>query len=184
MAVGRSDTVVSPAAGMARDMSESTANASTATGSPTLSTLLDEVLKASMMKDKGAVLAAFAPDAIFIDPHYPTPEMRGLDEIGAGLDWAFMGMKRFGFTVIGSFMSDDGFSGAIEMNCEHELANGRMLSFPQVFVAEMKDGLLTRLRAYEPYGPGGLVMLVLKLQNWWLHHRPGRTVQERHRRSR
>ena len=32
---------------------------------------------------------------------------------------------------------------------------------------EMKDGLLTRLRAYEPYGPGAPIMTMVKLQNWW-----------------
>jgi len=124
-----------------------------------------------MVKDKVAVLAAFAPGAVFIDPHYPNPEMRGLDEIGAGLDWGFMGMERFGFTVVGLFVSEDGLSGAIEMDCEHVLVSGRVLSFPQVFVAEMKDGLLIRLRAYEPYGPGGPAMLAMRVQNWVLRLR-------------
>ena len=154
-------------------MSESFANASA--GSPSLRALLDQVLTASMEKDKAGVLSLFAPDAVFIDPHYPKSEMRGLDEIAAGLDWAFLGMERFGFTVVGSFMSDDGCSGAVEMDCEHVLTSGRVLSFPQVFVAEMKDDRLIRLRAYEPYGPGGPVMLVMKLQAWWLRRRRTRS---------
>ena len=101
--------MVPPAAGMAGHMSESSANAST--DAPTLRALLDQMLEATMVKDKAAVLATFAPDAVFTDPHYPKPEMRGLDEIAGGLDWSFFGMERFGFTVVGSFMSDDGNSG-------------------------------------------------------------------------
>lgn len=127
-----------------------------------------------MRKDKAAVLAAFAPDGIFIDPHYPNPEMRGSTEIGAGLDWGFAGMERMQFTVIGSFVSQDANSGAVETDCRHVLTGGRVLAFQQVFVAEMNDGLLTRVRAYEPYGPGGVAMFMIKLQNWWVHRRPGR----------
>ncbi len=177
MDVGPRDEVVSPAAGMAGKMSESSANGETTLGGPTLLGLLDTVLEASMAKDKATVLAAFAPDAVFIDPHYPNPEMHGLAAIEAGLDWAFVGMERFGFTVVRSFLSEDGYSGAVEMDCAHVLAGGRVLAFPQVFVAEMKDGLLTRLRAYEPYGPGGLAMFAMKLQNWWLNKRPGRKAR-------
>lgn len=152
-------------------MSDSATIGSTTPDVPTLRTLLDRVIAATMVKDKAAVLAAFAPDALFIDPHYPNPEMRGRDAIAAGLDWGFLGMEHFEFTVVGSFASDDGNSGAFEMDCEHVLVGGRVLAFPQVFVAEMKDGLLIRLRAYEPYGPGGMVMSVVRVQNWWLRLR-------------
>ncbi|WP_158600606.1 nuclear transport factor 2 family protein [Tessaracoccus antarcticus] len=150
-------------------MSESSARAST--HRPTLRALLDQMLEATMAKDKAAVLATFAPDAVFTDPHYPNPEMRGLDDIAAGLDWGFLGMERFGFTVVGSFMSEDGNSGAIEMDCEHVLASGRTLTFPQVFVAGMEEGLLVRVRAYEPYGPGGVAMAAIRVQNWLLRLR-------------
>lgn len=150
-------------------MSESTTNGAKASGGPTLRMLMEQVLDASMAKDKAKVLAAFAPDALFIDPHYPNPEMRGLKEIEAGLDWAFVGMECFGFTVERTFTSDDGNSGAVEMNCKHVLAGGRVLAFPQVFVAEMKIGRLTRLRAYEPYGPGFPAMQLIRLQNWWIN---------------
>lgn len=161
-------------------MSQSSANEATASGGPTLRILLDGVLDGSMRKDKTAVLACFAPDALFIDPHYPTPEMRGLREIEAGLDWAFVGMERFGFAVVRFFSSEDGNSGAVEMDCEHVLAGGRVLKFPQVFVAEMKDGRLTRLRAYEPYGPGFPAMQVIRLQNWWINLKRKRSSGSSH----
>jgi hypothetical protein len=48
---------------------------------------------------------------------------------------------------IGSFASDDGPSGAVEMDCEHVLAGGWKFSFPQALLAEMSNGLLTRVRA-------------------------------------
>ena len=152
-------------------MSDSATSGSATSGATTLRALLDRIIEATMVKDKAGVLAAFAPEALFIDPHYPNPEMRGHDEIAAGLDWGFRGMEHFGFTVVGSFTSEDGNSGAVEMDCRHVLSGGRVLEFPQVFVAEMKDGLLIRLRAYEPYGPGGLVMSVVRVQNWWLRLR-------------
>ena len=49
-----------------------------------------------------------------------------------------------------------------------------MLTFPQVFVAEMEEGLLTRLRAYEPYAPGAPAMLAMRVQGWWLRLRSRR----------
>ncbi|MEO7587259.1 MAG: nuclear transport factor 2 family protein [Arachnia sp.] len=153
-------------------MSDSSTNAPV--GGTTLRTLLDQVFDHTMSKDKAAVLAAFSPDAVFIDPHYPHPEMHGLDEISAGLDWGFAGMERFGFSIVGSFLSEDGNSGAVEMECRHVLVGGRVLTFPQVFVAEMEEGLLTRLRAYEPYGPGAPAMLAMRVQGWWLRLRSRR----------
>lgn len=161
-------------------MSQSSSNSPSGESSPSaLHALLHQVLDGAMRKDKPAVLAAFAPDGLFIDPHYPNPEMRGRKEISEGLDWGFTGMERMQFTVIGSFLSEDGNSGAVETDCAHILAGGRVLAFPQVFVAEMHDGLLTRVRAYEPYGPGRMIMTMIKLQNWWLHKRPGRTAPKR-----
>jgi hypothetical protein len=53
------------------------------------------------------------------------------------------------------------------------LKGGRSLNFPQVFVFEVRDGLITRLQAYEPYGPGGMVGLFLGVQRLLLGRRQG-----------
>lgn len=127
--------------------------------------LLQRNLDALMQKDKAGVLSCFAPDAVFIDPHYPYSEMRGTAEIAAGMEWVFTGMDRLGFTVIGSFTSDDGLSAALELDCSHVLVGGRALAFRQVLIAETADGLLTRVQAYEPYGPGGVAGFFMGIQN-------------------
>jgi len=114
-------------------------------------------------KDADAVLRLFADDAVFIDPHYPTPRMVGKAAIAEGLRWAFTGMKTFGFTIVNFFPSEDGQSAAVEMATHHVLKSGMKLDFPQAFVMETRDGLITRLQAYEPYGPGGIGGLILKL---------------------
>lgn len=117
--------------------------------------------------DLGAALAFFADDAVLIDPHYPVPRMVGKSTIADGLRWSFGQMKTFGFTVENYFESEDGKSAALEVETAHVLNAGMRLNFPQVFVVEVRDGLLTRVRAYEPYGPGGVGGIVLGLTRLW-----------------
>lgn len=125
--------------------------------------LFDGALYALRAKDVGALLAQWADDGVFIDPHFPEPEMRGHAAIAAGHRWAFAGMRRFGFTLHRWFDGADASSGAAEVATHHVLRTGRRLEFPQVFVVDSRDGLLTSLRAYEPYGPGGAAGALLGL---------------------
>ena len=56
------------------------------------------------------------------------------------------------------------------------------LNFPQVFVAESRDGLITRLQAYVPYPPPGICGLLTKLTRliWKLQGKlPKETTNER-----
>jgi ketosteroid isomerase-like protein len=116
---------------------------------------MQSVFDALARRDKAAVLAAFAEDAVLFDPHYPKPEMKGQAEISAGLDWGLSGMKSFGFRIVNFFTSDEG-KAAFEVDTFHVLKIGVKLNFPQVFITEMKDGKFTAMRAYEPYGPNGM----------------------------
>lgn len=125
--------------------------------------ILEEVFRAIEKRDRTAIMACFAPDAVVFDPHYPQPRMHGRAEIAEGIDWGLSVMKRFGFRTKRFFASEDGLSGAAEVNTDHTLKAGQNLKFPQVFVIETKDGLITALRAYEPYGPNGIGGLVLGL---------------------
>ncbi|HEY7356467.1 MAG TPA: hypothetical protein VH590_08365, partial [Ktedonobacterales bacterium] len=43
----------------------------------------------------------------------------------------------------------------------HILQTGKHLQFPQAFFVDTQNHLITRLQAYEPYGPPGMVGVVL-----------------------
>ncbi len=126
-----------------------------------LRTLIERNFAAVEAKDLEAVLQCFAEDAVFIDPHYPSPVMVGKAAIANGLRWAFKGMKQFGFTIVSYGEWADGQHAAIEMATHHILQTGMQLQFPQAFFIDAQNDLITRMQAYEPYGPSGLVGLVL-----------------------
>jgi len=125
---------------------------------------------ALMRGDKEAAIAAFADDAEIFDPHYPRPGMRGIAQIRAGLDWGFGSMRSFGFELKNYFPGKDGLSGVFEVDTHHVLKVGKKLDFPQIFVIETDGTRVTRLRAYEPYGPNGMggVFLGLERLKWKL----------------
>ena len=118
--------------------------------------IMEKTFRALETRDRAALLACFAPDARLFDPHYPQPTMQGIAEIAEGIDWGLKGVKRFGFTIVHYFGSDDGQSGCVEVDTNHTLNVGGDLHFPQVFIVETKAGLISRLQAYEPYGPNGI----------------------------
>ncbi len=122
------------------------------------------MFRALEQRDKAAVVAAFARDAELFDPHYPKPEMRGRDEIEAGIDWGLSVMAQFGFRVVRTLPSADGLSAAFEVDTNHVLKAGQKLSFPQMFVVDIRDGQVIRMRAYEPYGPNGIGGFFLGLE--------------------
>lgn len=126
-----------------------------------LRTLIERKFAAVEAKDLEAVLQCFAEDAVFIDPHYPSPVMIGKAAITDGIHWAFKGMKRFGFTIVSYGEWADGHNAAVEMATHHVLQTGMQLQFPQAFFIDAQDNLITRIQAYEPYGPSGLGGLVL-----------------------
>lgn len=113
-------------------------------------------------KDLPAVMGYFAADAVVIDPHYPQVEMRGAAAIARGFGWAFGNIERPGLTVRRAW-SEDGQSGAVEVATHHLFRGGMRVAFPQVFVVERRDGLITLLQAYPAYGPPGLPGLITRL---------------------
>ena len=125
--------------------------------------IVDRLFAAVQAKDVSAAMACFAEDGVCIDPHYPTPRMVGKAAIAEGLRWVFGTMEQLGFTPVNYFEAEDGQSAAIEMATSHRLPGGRQLEFSQTFVIERRDGLVTRLQSYPPYGPGGIDGLVLGL---------------------
>jgi len=112
-------------------------------------------------KDLDAVLKGMADDAVLIDPHYPQPEMRGKAAITKGLTWGFGSLEKFGFTIVHYFEALDGLSAVVEVDTNHVVKGGMMLHFPQIFVIETANGLVTRLQSYVPYGPHGINAAVL-----------------------
>ena len=126
--------------------------------------VVERLFRAAEAGDVAAAMAYFAEDGVLIDPHYPNPEMRGRAKIEAGLVWGMSVMQQFGFRIARAFESADGRSAAFEVDTNHVLKGGQKLSFPQVFVVDVKDGLIVSMRAYEPYGPNGIGGFFLGLE--------------------
>jgi ketosteroid isomerase-like protein len=125
--------------------------------------VIERLFAACEAKDLDAAIRCFAVDAVCHDPHYPTPRMVGRDAITEGLRWAFGSLQKMGFTPIHYLESEDGRVAAVETATAHRLPGGRPLEFQQTFIVETSDGLITRLRSYPPYGPGGIGGLILGL---------------------
>jgi len=118
--------------------------------------IIEAMFKGVEAKDVDQAVAHFSDDIQLYDPHYPYKDMRGIAEVRAGLTWAFDGMKSMGFDIDRWFLSDDGLSAVVEVSTHHVLnAGNQHLNFPQVFVLDTDGTKITKMRAYEPYGPGG-----------------------------
>lgn len=121
-------------------------------------TLVLEALRRFEKRDVDGIVERFAPDGTFIDPHYPPPigpAITGREAIRGALSFVFNLIEQPGFTVRHAFSSaGDPDVASVEVDTHHTLADGTVLDFPQVFVAELDaDGLLRRLQAYLPYPP-------------------------------
>ena len=108
-------------------------------------------------KDLEAMMSLFADDAVVIDPHFPTPQMQGKAAIREAFRGAMSGMRSFGYTIVNYCESENGQCAAVETATHHVLIQGMKRNFPQVFIFEVADGHITRLQAYEPYGPPGIM---------------------------
>jgi ketosteroid isomerase-like protein len=123
-----------------------------------IQTIIESMFAGVSAKDVDAAVAPMAEDVELFDPHYPYPDMKGVGEVRAGLEWAFDGMASMGFDIDRWFWSEDGLSATVEVSTHHVLKQGsRHLDFPQVFVIDTDGAKITKMRAYEPYGPGGSV---------------------------
>jgi ketosteroid isomerase-like protein len=111
--------------------------------------LVERVLRTFESKDIDAILSCFADDAVFFDPHYPSPMMPGKEAMRQGFQIAFGMIKQPGFAIRKMWADDN--SCAVEVDTHHTFINGTTAHFPQVFIMEARGGLLTRLQAYAPY---------------------------------
>jgi ketosteroid isomerase-like protein len=114
-------------------------------------TLLERGLQAFEVKDIQALSNIFASDAVFYDPHYPTPELQGKTAIRQGFEYAFSIIKQPGFTIRNFW--GNGQSGVAEVDTHHVFQDNTEIRFPQVFVVEVKEELVTRFQVYVPYPP-------------------------------
>ena len=117
----------------------------------TTKTQVEAMLKAFEAKDTEALLDYFAEDSIFFDPHYPEPQMQGKAAIKQGFEHAFSIIAKPGFQLRNFW--GNGRTAAAEVDTHHILQDGSEIRFPQVFILEMQDDLLTRLQCYVPYPP-------------------------------
>ena len=102
-------------------------------------------------------------DAVVIDPHFLTPRMQGKAAFTEAFREAMSGMWSFGYTIVNYCESENRQCAAVETATHHVLKQGMKLNFPQVFIFETADGRITRMQAYEPYGPHGIVGVFLFL---------------------
>jgi len=128
---------------------------------------IERLFDALAARDLAGALALFADDAEVIDPHYPVPHMRGRAAIEEGLVWVFGMMASLGFTIDDYFERADGRGAAVAVATSHVLRSGMRLDFAQMFAVEVRDGRITRLRAYTPYGPPGIGGAVLGAVRLW-----------------
>ena len=112
-------------------------------------------------KDLETLMHIFAEDAVLIDPHFPTPLMQGKEIIRKAFQEAMSGIYSFGYTIVNYCESENGQCAAVETATHHVLKEGMKRTFPQVFIFEMANGRITRMQAYEPYGPHGMVGVFL-----------------------
>jgi uncharacterized protein (TIGR02246 family) len=131
--------------------------------STTLHDLVRRTFATLEAKDLEAMMSLFAEDAVLIDPHFPTPQMQGKAAIRKGFQGAMSGMRSFGYTIVNYCESEDGQCAAVETATHHVLKQGMKRDFPQVFIFEVANEHITRLQAYEPYGPHGILGAFLSL---------------------
>ena len=124
-------------------------------------------------KDLETLMNLFAEDAVIIDPHFPTPRMQGQAAIRKGFREAMSGMHSFGYTIVNYFESENRQGAAVETATHHVLKQGMERNFPQVFIFEVADEHITKLQAYEPYGPHGIMGVFL-----WLARLANRFVRK------
>jgi ketosteroid isomerase-like protein len=122
---------------------------------------IERLFAAVEAKDLPAVLAGMTDDALLSDPHYPQPEMRGKSAITKGLTWGFGSIEKFGFTIVHYYETADGRGAVVEVDTNHVVKGGMKLHFPQIFVVDSNGTSITRVKAYEPYGPHGINAAVL-----------------------
>lgn len=125
--------------------------------------LISHTFAAVEAKDLNTMLNVFADDAVVIDPHFPEPQMHGKAAITEGFRNAMNGMRSFGYTIVTYCESENGQSAAVETATHHVVKQGIKLNFPQVFIFEANNGHITRMQAYEPYGPHGIIGIFLFL---------------------
>ena len=114
-------------------------------------TQIENLLNAFSNKDMPTLMASFADDAVFFDPHYPEPQLQGKEAIQQGFEFAFSTIQQPDFNI--RHFWANAHSGAAEVDTHHIFHDGSEVRFPQLFVFEMQDNLLTRFQAYVPYPP-------------------------------
>ena len=111
--------------------------------------------------DLAKVMQYFADDAVLIDPHYQQSRMVGRAAIERGLRWGLGNMIKPGFTVRQIWLN--GPTAAVEVDTHHLFKGGMELRFEQLFVIESREGKITRMQAYVPYGPPGVPGLLTRI---------------------
>lgn len=112
-------------------------------------------------KDRQRLFALFTDDAEIYDPHYPRPHMAGRVAVERGLSWALRTLEKPGFTVRHVWI--DGSRLAAEVDTHHVVRGPIRSQFAQLFVIDVRDDRIARLRAYVPYRADGIGGAIARL---------------------
>ena len=127
--------------------------------------LIERLFARMMDRDLPGMMLLFAEDAVVFDPHYPIPTMKGHAAIERGLRWALDTLVEPGFTVRQMWLEGD--AGGVEVHTTHVLKGGMKLDFEQVFLFEIQNDQITRLRAFVPHPPPGIGGWIAQLTGMW-----------------
>lgn len=97
-------------------------------------------------KHLDAMMSLFADDAVFIDPHFPTPTLREKAATRKGFQGALSGMRSFGYTIVTYCESENGKTAAVETATHHVLKQGMKRDFPRSSSLKWQTGLLRDCR--------------------------------------
>ena len=128
--------------------------------------LIERLFSLMEARDLDGIRALFSDVAVIYDPHYPVPTMTGCAAIQKGLTWGLATLAKPGFTVRQVWLDDSG--GVVEVDTHHVLSNGMRINFEQVFVFEVENDRIRRLRSFTPNPPPGIGTWISKATGlWW-----------------
>ena len=122
--------------------------------------MIEGTFEAVMAKDIDRVMSMFADDAVFFDPHYPQQRMVGRAAIEQGIRWGLSSLEKLGFKIRNLWIDEAGDKAVVEIDTHHIIRGNMETKFDQVFVLEARDGKLTRMQSYVPYGPHGIPAII------------------------
>ena len=124
------------------------------------------LLKKFEMQDVEHILRLYSEDAVFTDPHYDPPIMKGKSEIRVGLEKAFQQIRKSDFKIRKFYGNKNSI--VFLVNTKHQLLNSTVLEFSQVFIVEFNNSIIENMEVYLFNPPMSPPFIFRALKNWFL----------------